>query len=161
MQAFAVEHDALRHLRHPVADGQELLELLLVLDDEETALRVRQQVRDLLGAVGGVDAGDDAADALDAEVGVDPLLAILGEDRDYLPPLQPERREPQADGAGGVEEGRPRVTLPDAERLLAVRGALAESADNGAGRASTRVSQPSRRYGGPEGPESSLAAWTS
>ena len=33
VQAVAVDHDALRHLRHPVADGQELLELLLVLDD--------------------------------------------------------------------------------------------------------------------------------
>ena len=120
------EHDALRHPRNPVADLEKLVELLVVLHDEKPALRVLQEVSDLLGAVGRVDPRDDSTDALDAEIGVYPLLVVLGDDGDHFTPLEAQLREPQADRARGLQVRRPRMALPDPELLLAVCGPLAE-----------------------------------
>ena len=120
VQPVAVEHHAHLQGRNPVADLQDLVELFVVLHDDEPAARMAQQVFDLRSAVGGIDAGDDPADALDADIGVDPLLPVFGEDGHDLASLQPEVDETHADGAGGVVKVGPRVAAPDAEHLLAM-----------------------------------------
>ena len=120
VQPLPVEHDALPHLRHPIANLEKLVQLLRVLDEQEPAFGIPEQERDLLGGVGRVDAGDDAAHALDAEIRVDPFLAVLGEYRDHLPPLQPQGGEAEADRTRGIEKFGPGIALPDAEMLFAV-----------------------------------------
>ena len=99
--------------------------MLVVLDDDKAASGIPEQEGELHGAVCGVNAADDSADALDAEVGVDPLLPVFGEDRDDVAPLQSECYQRHADGAGRLEEGLPGMALPDAEGLLAVCGTRA------------------------------------
>ena len=126
VQPFAVEHDAFAHPRDATSDFQELVELLGIFDDQIPARGVLKQECHLLRAVGRIDAGDDTAHALDAEVRVDPLLVVFGEDGGDLAPLQPQCGESQADRPGGVEERRPGMALPDAEVFFAVGRAVAQ-----------------------------------
>ena len=122
VQAFPVQHDALPDPLNPVADFEELVQLLRVLGDQEPAVGVPEQERDLLRTVGRIDAGDDTAHALDTEIRVNPLLVVFREHRDHLAPGQAQRGKPQADRPGGVEELRPGAALPDTEMLFAVGG---------------------------------------
>ena len=63
---------------------EDLVELLLVLREEEAGAAVVDDVLDLAGGVGGVDAVGDAAHRHGAEVGVEPLRAVVGDDRHHV-----------------------------------------------------------------------------
>src|SRR4029078_5055700 len=89
-QPFEIENDHLADLLTALAHLEILVELLLVLDKKETRTTVAEDIFDLLGGVGRIDAVGDAADAHDAHVGIEPFRYCLGEDRNHLAALQPE-----------------------------------------------------------------------
>ena len=124
-QALAVEHDHFLQGGHLVAHGQVFVQLLVVLHEQEGGAAVVDQVGELLGAVGGVNAVADAAGAGDAKVTVEPFLIVLAEDRHRLAPFQAHRQQRHADGAGVFVVVPPAVALPDAQVLFAVGDALA------------------------------------
>ena len=126
VQPLAVEQDAFPHPGNPVADVQEFFQLFGVLGDQETAFRVGEQECQLFRAVGRVDARDNSAHALDAEIGVDPFLVVFRENRDHLAPFEPERGKAEADCPRGFQIVRPGMALPDAQHLLPVGGAWPE-----------------------------------
>ena len=76
-------HDVLEQ-RQLVADGADLLHLLVVLDHDDLGVGVLQHVLALLGRVGLVDRHDDGAGRERGEVEVGPLGAGVGEDRDLV-----------------------------------------------------------------------------
>ena len=120
MQPVPVHDHAIQQIGNLVANLEKLVELLIVLDDQEPALGVAQQERQLLRAPGRVDAADDSADALDAEIRVQPLLVVFREDRDHAAPPETQVAESQADRTGGFQEFLPGVALPDPEMLFAM-----------------------------------------
>ena len=122
-QALHVEDEDLANVRAALAHLEELVELLVVLDEQEARAAVVQDVLDLLGGVGRIDAVGDAAGAHGAHVGVEPFGHRLGEDRDDLAALQPERDEAHADPPRALAVLAPRRGAPDAEVLLAEGGA--------------------------------------
>lgn len=143
VQPVTVEDDDLRQSRHLVPHGQKLVELLVILDEQEATVGIVDEILELLGRIGRVNARRDAAHGLDAEIGVDPLLVVFRQDGDHLAPLQAERQQTETDQSGMVVEIGPAIGQPDAEILLAMRdlrpeflAALAKSF--------TSVSQPSK-----------------
>ncbi len=118
-QAFHVEHDDLLQVRRALAHGQDLVELLLVLDEQELGLAVVDQIFDLRRRVGRIDAGGNAGGAQHGEVAEQPFLVVVGQDGDAIARLQPERNQPHADGAGVGAVLAPGIGLPDAAILLA------------------------------------------
>src|SRR5690606_40516669 len=119
VQALPVEDDDLLEARHLAAHRQELVELLVILDEQETAVGIVDQISELGGRIRGVDAGRDAAHTLHAEVGVDPLLAVFRQDRDDLAALEAECEQAEADQPGMLVEIGPGGGQPDAELLPA------------------------------------------
>ena len=105
-QALHVEHDDLLQVRRALAHGQDLVELLLVLHEQELGLAVVDEILDLGGRVGRIDAGGDAGRAQHAEVAEQPLLVVVGEDGHRVAGLEPERHQPHADGARIVPVAR-------------------------------------------------------
>ena len=86
VQPLGVEHDDLAQAGQPRAHLERLVELLLVLDEQDARVRIGREVVHLRGRVGRIDAVRYTAGAERAEVGVQPLLARVGEDRDALRP---------------------------------------------------------------------------
>ena len=102
VQPLHVEHDDLAQVRQPRAHLQRLVELLLVLDEQVDRARVGQQVLDLGGGVGRIDAGAHAARAEHAEVGVEPFAPRVREHRGGLARLEAEPHETEADSRAAV-----------------------------------------------------------
>ena len=96
-----------------------LVELLLVLDEQEARTAVVQDIFDLLGGVGRIDAVGDAADAHDAHVGVEPFRHCLGQDRNHLAALQPEPDQAEPGPLRAIAVVAPGRGAPDAKPLLA------------------------------------------
>jgi hypothetical protein len=105
--------------REAVPDGEDLVDLLLVLGDQHLGPRVLQQVLDLGRRGGRVDADRDRPDALDPQVGQDPGRAVEAVDRHPVAGLDAERPQAEADRGGPVGVVGPRVLLPEPEVLLA------------------------------------------
>ena len=91
-----------RHLR---GDGQDLPELLLVLDEQRPGLGVAHDVGERLGWVGRIDRDGDAADREDREVGPDPFRPALGENPDRVRPAVVRARSGRARSPGLPRRG--------------------------------------------------------
>ena len=122
--------DHVLELRQRVADGADLLELVVVLDDDDARVRVLEHVLALLGRVRLVDRDDGRAGAQRREVEVGPLGAGVGEDRDLVALLDPEVDQAQRQPADDVADLLVGLRDPVAARLVAVdhramRGVLA------------------------------------
>ena len=79
------------------------------------------------GGVGRVDAVGDAAGAQDADVGIHPLPARVGEDRGDVARLEAERHAGRARSRATACRPRPGHAAPDAEFLLAHRRPVARA----------------------------------
>ncbi len=123
-EAAHVGDDDVLHARQVGGHFQDLVDLLLVLADDEGGLRVLHHVPDLGGGTGRVDADADRRRRHRAQLGVDPLAAVLGEDRDLVALGEAERREPEAEIAHVTEVLLPGYALPDSVILLAQRDRL-------------------------------------
>ena len=87
----SLDHDHRLQARHLRGHGQDLPELLLILDEQRPGLGVAHDVAERLGWVGRIHRDGDAADREDREVGPDPLRPTLGENPDRFARLTSER----------------------------------------------------------------------
>src|SRR5437764_7573417 len=110
------------------AEGEHLVDLLLVLGDDHGDLGVIPGVRELLRDRVLVDGHRDATEGLRGDLGPVEARAVVADDRELLAAPHAERRQAEREvphlGAGL----RPRPRLPDAAVLLAERGASREVA---------------------------------
>jgi hypothetical protein len=91
--AFAFhQHDG-PQTRQTIANRQELLELVVVLDNGHARLAVLGDVVALVGRQGGVDTGRKASRGHATEGGEEPLRPVEPEDGDTLAGLEAERHE--------------------------------------------------------------------
>ena len=118
--ALAVDGDDLLDRGELAAPGGELGELGVVLDEDDLALGVAEDVRRVLLVRRGVDRGRGATGAHDREVGEDPLVAGARGDADPLLGLDPEREQ----SCGEV--GDPVAGLLPGDRLPGVADRVAE-----------------------------------
>ena len=125
-----------RAARHPdhvlepralVADGADLLQLLVVLDDDGDRVGVLEHVLALLRRVRLVDRDHGRAGGERGEVEVGPLRPGVGEDRDLVALLDPEVDQPEreladdlADLGVGLRDPAARRVLVDGPRAWAV-----------------------------------------
>jgi len=114
-----VHHDDVAQVGAPVTDGEGLVELLLVLGDEHDGAAVAEQVLDLGRRARRVHADGDRADALRAEVGVEPLRTVVGEDRDPITSPHAELDEGDTDARRPLGVLAPGHLLPATEALVA------------------------------------------
>jgi hypothetical protein len=114
-----VEHEDLHELGAAGPHLENLVELLLVLREEEAGAAVVDDVLHLPRRVGGVDAVGDAARRDGAEIGVEPLRTVVGDDGHHVARPQPEGDQPEGDPADPVAVLAPGDGAPDAQALLA------------------------------------------
>ena len=88
-----VEHDDPPELRQPVGEGQDLVDVFLVLRDEDGGAAVAHLVLDLGCRRGRIDAVDDGAERLRRQVADQPLLAGIAHDGDALAAREAQFRE--------------------------------------------------------------------
>ena len=100
-------------------DLADLGQLLGVLDEDRSRVRVLQDVLALLGRVGLVDRDERPARREDAEAGVAPLGAGVREDRDLVPGLEAEVDQPEGDLLRDLAELRVGDVLPLVADLVA------------------------------------------
>ena len=124
-QALHVEHDDLAQGRAALAHVERLVELLVVLDEQHRGLRIVDQVFELLGGVGGIDAGGDATGTQDAEVGVVPFRHGVGQHRGHVAGTETGLVQGEGDCARTLKPLVPRDGVPDAVELLAHRRPVA------------------------------------
>ena len=120
-----VEHDDLAQAGTAVAHVERLVELLVILDEQDGGLRIVDQVLDLLGRIGRIDAGGNAARTEDAEVGVVPFRHGVGQHRGDVARPEAHFVQRQADGARALQPLVPGDGIPDPEELLAHRRLVA------------------------------------
>src|SRR5262249_5587972 len=120
-QAFDVEDNYLPDVRAALAHLKVLVELLVVVDEQETRAAVVEDILDLVGHIVVIDAVRDAASTHDSHIGVEPCRLGLGKDGDDLARLQPEADEAEPRRFGGLAVIAPRRGAPDAQALLAKR----------------------------------------
>ena len=120
-QSARIDDDDIPQFRQALADAQNLVELLLVLADDERRIRQRQQIFDLRRRRCRIDAGRNAAKERSAELGENPFLSVLAQNRDLVAGLEAEADEPVAEASGRRSVLRPGDRLPDAKILLAQR----------------------------------------
>ena len=118
-QPLGIEDDDRLQLRQPLAHGECLVQLLVVLDEEDLGARVGAEILDLRRCVGRVDAVRDAAAGKDRQVHEDPVDDRVGEDRRAVAARESERQQAVADLAHGLGRPRPRPFPPETELLLA------------------------------------------
>ena len=126
--AARLEVDDALQVRALVEDRERLVDLLLVLGDEDLGAGVAEQVADLGGRVGRVDADRRGPHGERAHVGDQPLGPVLGVDRDPVAGLDAERQERVPGELDLVPVLRPGPLPPDAEVLVAQRDRVAASA---------------------------------
>ena len=119
VEAVHVEHEDLHELGTAGPHLEDLIELLLVLRKEEAGAAVVDDVLDLPRRVGGVDAVGDPAARDGAEIGVEPLRAVVGHDGHHVARTQPESDQPEGDVADPFAVLAPGDGAPDAQGLLA------------------------------------------
>ena len=120
-QPLHVENDDLLKGRRAFPDFEHLVELLLVLGEVEAGAAVVDQVGHLLRGIRGIDAVGDAADAVHAEVGEQPLLADFAGDGAHVAALKTQGLKPQSHQAGLLAVVGPTCLVPDAKVLLPER----------------------------------------
>jgi len=118
-EALKIEHDHLAELRAALAHIEVLIELFFVLDEKEARTAVVEDVLDLSGGIGRIDAVGDAANAHDTHVGIEPFRLGLGENGNNFAAPQPETDEPEANPFGTVTILMPRRRSPNPKPLLA------------------------------------------
>ena len=119
VKPLEVEDDDLHELGAVAADLEDLVELLLVGGEEEAGAAVVDDVFDLPRRVRRVDPVGDAADRERPEIGVEPLGAVVGHDRDDVAVAQTERDQPEPDVPRPLAVLVPADGSPDAQLLLA------------------------------------------
>src|SRR5262245_20806072 len=72
-ETLKIEHDHLAESRAALAHIEVLVELFLVLNEKEARTAVVEDVLDLSGGIGRIDAVGDAASAHDTHVGIKPF----------------------------------------------------------------------------------------
>ena len=109
----------LLQLRQPVGDGDDLVDLLLVLDDCELHLGVLEHVGHLVGHRVLVDGNGNAAEALHGGKRRIEARAVVADDGHRFAALEPELSQADGKRAHLVAQLRPGPGLPDAEVLVA------------------------------------------
>jgi hypothetical protein len=122
------DHDAAQQ-RQALAHFQYLVELLVVLDENQHRVRITAQVFDLARRIGGVNTRADAAAGEQREIGEQPFLTRVAEDRGGLADLEAELDQAHAGLAHDGADLVPRQALPQAELLLPEQRQLAALGD--------------------------------
>ena len=102
--AAACHPDHLLELGQALADGADLLELLVVLDDDDARVRVLEDVLALFRRVGLVDRDHGRPGGERREIEVGPFGPCVGEDRDLVALLDPHLDQPEGERAHGVPD---------------------------------------------------------
>ena len=130
-----VEDDVLQQ-GQGIADGQDLVDLLLGLGHHEPGLGEFEDVADLLAGRVLVQAQGHPAQALDGQLGPEPLGAVVADDDDDVAAAKAQGLEAGRELGGDVPVLFVGEWLPDAEALLAqgrAAGALAAVVEEQAG----------------------------
>ena len=114
-----VDHEA--QGRQLAAEGQHLVDLLLVLGDDHAHLGVVPDVGQLLRDRVLVHGNGHAPQALGGHLGPVEPRPVVADDGQPVAPAEAERGQPQGEGAHLVEVLAPRPRLPDPAVLLADR----------------------------------------
>ena len=124
-KAFHVVDDDQLELRAARAHHQDLVELFIVFDKDDLAAAVDQQILHLLGGVGRINPGADAAGAQHPHIGVDPFGLGVRQDRGDVARSKVAGMQGVGDRLGLVPPLAPRHGLPDTQLLFAQGGARA------------------------------------
>jgi len=119
VQSLHVEDDDLCEQRQSLAHRQRLVQLLVVLDEDDAAVRIVREVVHLLGRVRWVDAARHAAAREHGEIAQHPFEDGVGEDGRGVPSLEAQRHQAARDLARRLAHLRPGPGLPQAELFLA------------------------------------------
>ena len=149
------DHDEAQ-VRQPVREGQDLVDVFLILGDEDRGAAVAHLVLDFRCRGGGIDAVDDGAERLRGEIGDHPLLCRIAHDGDALARRHAEARE----GARRVTDERSEVgpgALAIEPEMLGAEGhgirrrlrALAQQKRRGLAAQRLVVDRCGCRHGGP------------
>ena len=105
-------------MRQPIGDGDDLVDLLLVLGDRELHFGVREHIGHLVGHRVGIDRNRHGAERLPgADRPVEPR-PIAADDGELVAARDAELGEPDRKGANLLEHFRPGPGPPDAEVLV-------------------------------------------
>ncbi len=126
LEANVVVVDDLGEVRQPVGDGNDLVDLLLVLDDCEFHLGVLEHVGHLVGNRVLVDGDGNAAEALDGGKGRIKARTVVADDGDGVAALDADLAQADGERAHLAAQLRPGPGLPDAEILVANGRAVSE-----------------------------------
>ena len=121
VQPLDVVDEDLHELGALGAHFEDLVELLLVLREKEARRAVVDDVLHLARRVRRVDAVGHRPHRQHAHVGVEPLRAVVGDDRHDVPRLEAKRHQSETNAPGPLAILPPADGLPDAELLLAHR----------------------------------------
>ena len=124
-QPFAVINNDFFQGRYLITHGQVLVQLFIVFHKQEGRFTVVDQVGQLLGAVGGVDAVTDTTGTGNTQIAVQPFLVVFAENGYRLTTLQPKGQERNANGAGLFVIIQPTMALPDAQIFFTVSNIIA------------------------------------
>ena len=108
--------------RQPVADREDLVDLLLVLGDDDAGLGMIEHRGDLVRHRIGVDGDGNGADHLRRRDRPVELRAVRADDGDGVAAIEAEGDQSDGDGARLVVDLRPGPRLPEAEILVAEGG---------------------------------------
>ena len=123
-EATWLDVDDLAQVRQRVDDRHHLVRLLLVLGQMHRSSRVGEEVFDLRGGVGRVEAHRDGPDRHRGHVEDHPLGTVLGMDRDPVALVHPESEKTVSGIENGFPVPGPGDLLPDPEVLLPHRHAV-------------------------------------
>ena len=124
-EAFHVEHHDLFQCRTARAAAQEFVELLFILGEHDPGAGIIDEIFDLHGGIGRVDAGGHAAGAQDAHIGEHPFRHGIGDDGSDVARLETYGIEAVSDVPGNLHPLAPTGRVPDAEFLFTNRGSVA------------------------------------
>ena len=111
--------DDLLELQHAIRHSNDLIDLLLILDDAERHLGVRQHIGHFVGDRVSIDRHRHRAERLAGAHRPIKTRPVATDDAEFVAALEPERRKTDREGADLVEHLRPGPGLPDAEVLVA------------------------------------------
>ena len=118
LQAARLVVDDLRQLRQPVGDGDDLVDLLLILGDRELHFGMGEHIGHLVGDRVGIDRHRHGAERLaGAERPIEPR-PIAADDGELVAARDAELGKPDREGANLLEHLRPGPGPPDAEVLV-------------------------------------------
>ena len=89
MEPIEIKNDHFRKPRHLICDRQVFVQLFVIFHKQKAAVTVIHQIGQLPCAISCINTAGDAANGLDANIGINPFFAVFGENRDNFAAFKP------------------------------------------------------------------------